>query len=644
MIIGAISPGFISSIYNSCIKALDAQKGSNSSKGLLDWLSEVGSDVAEIFGASGSSAGCGFIGDPMAHYDSMDGGSDSDTIDPDGGDADTDIDADTDVDTDVDTDADTDTDADGGDPTCDNYPGAFELSTPEHNADHVGLYPDFDWTDSTDPDVGDEISYVIQVDEDSSFPSALAYADLAESQFSLPDALVNGQQYYWRVIATDLCDQTTTSAVFSFTTVEECAQAPGAFSLVSPADTDAGISTLPAFEWTESVDPDAPDDVVTYTLQISTDPGFGTYEEFPGITGTTYTLGVSDELVEGTTYYWRVIAVDGCVNEVFSTEAYYSFTTLSCSPATYFNTDFLAGTVSNTEVSSGTITLAQDDTVWVCFDGSNYPELLGWTEAATFGWTTKTLAAGILDLSTEDINQAGYYYLDPSFNSTTGWMVWARNQLGNSQGGSACSIQIQDDNFAIDLRFLNDRIADGYVAPNFYMMDPRTSFYEYLIASQGGSYDVLVDGIVRISGSAAVNVAPSSLSFHDHVGTYDSTASWDFLCYYNGGASLPYMATGTYTSEIIPIGTDMNNIGTGAMISWSQVLPGGTSIEMEFCASNDSGMAGATCASGLTNHLGEVIPGTVSGEYMRFIATLSTTINILTPELQDVTINYETCE
>ena len=317
----------------------------------------------------------------------------------------------------------------------------------------------------------------------------------------------------------------------------------------------------------------------------------------------------------------------------------------ACTPHLYSDTTFTAGAAdSNAIVSSGSVSLVPDQSAWVCYDGSVLPETAGWTETASIGWTTKVTSGGILELNSEDLNQPANYSLDPLFNSTTGWMVRARIQLVNSQGGSACSVQIQDDNFNIDFRFQNDRIADNNVVGHLYMMDPRLSYYEYLVTERDGEYAISVDGTVRISGTAASNIGTSNLRFHDPAGTYDSHAFWDYLCYYNGGDVLPYVPSGTYTSEIVDTGSAANNIGSGAIISWSQLIPSGTAISLEICAADDPGMAGAVCQSGLTNNLGELIPSSVVGRYLRYIVTLQTSIDQLTPQLQDVTINYETCE
>ncbi len=80
--------------------------------------------------------------------------------------------------------------------------------------------------------------------------------------------------------------------------------APGAFTLDAPADGATEVSIRPTFTWNPA--PAA----LTYTLQIDTDPSFSTmvFTE-PNLSSTFYTWRFS--LSPGTTYYWRVRAVNG---------------------------------------------------------------------------------------------------------------------------------------------------------------------------------------------------------------------------------------------------------------------------------------------------------------------------------------------
>ncbi len=572
-------------------------------------------EVLLFSGRSGGAAGCGY-GLERGLNKPRDAGTDGDGGDGDGGD---------------------------GGPECNNFPGSFNLSSPPDSNSATSLRPTFDWTDSIDPDPGDTVGYSLLIDTDNLFPAPITYTDISASEFTLSTPLANNTTYYWKVIAKDLCNQETESAeTFNFTTVVECSTSPNAFSLTSPANGSTDVSITPTFDWEDAIDPDV-GDAVTYTLQIDTSDLFPAPTEFTDLTESTYTMTTA--LANGTTYYWRVIAKDGCDNEVTSTGVYSFTTEAACLPQTYYDTDFLAGVPSDTVVNSGTVSLVRDDTAWTCYDGSVDPATVGWSENAPLGWTINSITGGILHLSSIDLDTNAYYGINPSFVGS-GWMVEARMQLdpvNGSQGGTGCAIDIKDGSHSVILRIQNNQINEDGTG-EFYVMDPTLDFNIYKITKSGGTFSVFVNDIFRLGGTAISDSIASRLWYHDIGGTFDSDAHWDYICYYNGGSSLPYVGNGTYTSEIIDTGSSANNIGSGAMLHWSQNTPSGTSITMSFCASNDPGLAGATCANGLTNYTGETIPAGVVGRYFQWVATLATTDPINTSELLDVTLNFETCD
>ena len=95
---------------------------------------------------------------------------------------------------------------------------------------------------------------------------------------------------------------------------------PTAPVLISPAHEDTGISLSPILMWESSTDQD--DDPITYNVLMdqTTNP---TTIVSNRQSGTTYT--VSNSLMENTTYYWKVVAIDEQGNETSSDM--YRFTT-----------------------------------------------------------------------------------------------------------------------------------------------------------------------------------------------------------------------------------------------------------------------------------------------------------------------------
>jgi len=85
-------------------------------------------------------------------------------------------------------------------------------------------------------------------------------------------------------------------------------QAPSQPTLRYPTDAQSVLyEMLPAFSWTQAVDPN-PGDTVHYKLELSIDPDFSFVKTIDDITDTEYQL--TDSLDFGTHYWWRVIATD----------------------------------------------------------------------------------------------------------------------------------------------------------------------------------------------------------------------------------------------------------------------------------------------------------------------------------------------
>ncbi|MFH0918745.1 MAG: hypothetical protein V1913_00155 [Fibrobacterota bacterium] len=190
-------------------------------------------------------------------------------------------------------------------------PNAVSLSSPANGAS-VGQTPLLDWSDGTDPDAGDSLTYTLQVDDNADFSSLeLIKQGLSASQYRVQgsDGLIGHHTYYWRVYAKDSYPDSTVSAQsWSFTTQNT---APAAFSLTAPAAESMNGQT-PLLTWNSSSDPD-PADVgnLTYTVEISRDSAFGSLVlRHAGLTPTQYQVLVGDTLKGHERYFWRVYVVD----------------------------------------------------------------------------------------------------------------------------------------------------------------------------------------------------------------------------------------------------------------------------------------------------------------------------------------------
>jgi len=97
---------------------------------------------------------------------------------------------------------------------------------------------------------------------------------------------------------------------------------PGPVSPISPAGGDDNVEIPTTFTWSASATPGA-----LYDIQISDDPFMVAFvDEGTNLATTTF---VSNALLPGTVYYWRIRSVNGCGNSDFSSSN--SFTTANCS-------------------------------------------------------------------------------------------------------------------------------------------------------------------------------------------------------------------------------------------------------------------------------------------------------------------------
>jgi fibronectin type 3 domain-containing protein len=134
--------------------------------------------------------------------------------------------------------------------------------------------------------------------------------------------LAENTTYYWRVRAESSCGSSNWSSVWSFATGSPCTT-PSAPSLISPVNYATNSDLRPTFSWSSA------SQATSYTIQASTSSSFSSYIIYQSVSTVSYTS--SSNLVENTTYYWRVRAESSCGNSEWSST--WSFTTGSSCPA-----------------------------------------------------------------------------------------------------------------------------------------------------------------------------------------------------------------------------------------------------------------------------------------------------------------------
>jgi WD40 repeat protein len=151
-----------------------------------------------------------------------------------------------------------------------------------------------------------------------------------ESAYKIGQPLSENETYAWSVQATDgkLSSDWSTAQTFIVNAIQE---APGAPALIAPASGES-VDGSAQFSWAQAIDPD-PGDTVRYLLQISDESGFATPLIEEAVDVTRLTLGdcaAYPDLVEGDTYYWRVLAIDneGLASEIANDGSFVYDTTI----------------------------------------------------------------------------------------------------------------------------------------------------------------------------------------------------------------------------------------------------------------------------------------------------------------------------
>ena len=202
--------------------------------------------------------------------------------------------------------------------------------------------PILNWTASVDTDLID-VPYTVVISKSADFANQNIVLDTSVSSVSLDTLSVvvfeEDTRYWWKVITEDKTFNRSTSIVATFwydTTLPDTHVSSS--GLVSPID-GASVPVLPVLEWT--VIPD--DDLSShpYVVEVSASSSFDTFEIQSNRQGHLYYVSSNDNLVDGTTYYWRVITEDTLGNT--ATSETFSFT---------YDTGSPVGSVTITETES----------------------------------------------------------------------------------------------------------------------------------------------------------------------------------------------------------------------------------------------------------------------------------------------------
>jgi len=190
--------------------------------------------------------------------------------------------------------------------TSNTNPSAPEPVSPLDSSISSDSTPEFIWTESEDPDLGDSITYEFWYSTVSTFATR-STESVSGLSYEPSQPLTEDTTYWWKVRARDSVEAFSAWSDTWTVTINAENLAPQSFALVSPINNNIVYVSTPTFSWNESIDTD-PGDVVNYTVRYTTYSDFTSYSSSEGIAVTNY---VTPVLIENATYWWIVIATDG---------------------------------------------------------------------------------------------------------------------------------------------------------------------------------------------------------------------------------------------------------------------------------------------------------------------------------------------
>lgn len=174
---------------------------------------------------------------------------------------------------------------------------------------------------------------LIQVSDDSLFGAGtMQYGPVSGFSFQMPDLLGEGR-WYWRAFAVDSAGNTSDSTLRATFILDT--QTPPMPVPLSPEDGAVLKPDTMYFTWTTGVQPlweIAPE---YYYVHISKLPTFAEFSVFTGFVYNDTLIFPGSNLLEGTTYYWRLKAFDSAGHFTnYTTGVSFSYRTWVCGDVT----------------------------------------------------------------------------------------------------------------------------------------------------------------------------------------------------------------------------------------------------------------------------------------------------------------------
>lgn len=458
--------------------------------------------------------------------------------------------------------------------------------------------------------------------------------DLAATSYMLKAGLEVGTAYKAHVVTKDIFSDALTcnpanlvvGADVTFSTVGICDDATTASTVTTPTE-GAALPSASDIQivGTTATDPGRTGAAFAYKTQWAWGTNCPTTgaPTFSGAsynysTATTPTATIAGGTIPGGELVCAQILTSktGCTSLPATPGPVRRFSTVSCTPRTFTDTDFTAGTATQLEVANGTAKIAEDESQWTgIYDPAtgSFPDAVGWTENASGGWTTRAMEGGLLHLSTVGLTTEGNFQrTNTTFSNSTGWLARARMKVVSNTGGASLNFRVSDGVKVGIIAFYPDKIQlPGSTLQ--YLIDTTASLHDYEIRGKGSDVQIYVDGALRIDGGGKLTfgTTTNAVYFHSLSAAYQSEALWGAIKYFNGGnGTFPRYSSASYLTVVSDTGAS-GNVGSGATVSWNG---SGTGTTVDVFASNSTTKPETSCATISTS--GAQIPSTCSGRYV----------------------------
>lgn len=182
-------------------------------------------------------------------------------------------------------------------------PTAFSLVAPADGLRLTTTSVTFSWGASTDPDPGDNVTYNVAYSFLQNFASSTTVTGLSTPAYST--TTLDNVAVYWFAEAQDgNGTKRRSNEPQNVFTTDITKELPSSFALLTPTGSVIVPILKPLFAWTAAIDPD-PLDSVQYSFELSDRADFLGVQGIP-VTNTSHQI--TNNLLDQTTYYWRVRA------------------------------------------------------------------------------------------------------------------------------------------------------------------------------------------------------------------------------------------------------------------------------------------------------------------------------------------------